>query len=626
MDEKYQPLTREGVNSVFSLVASQILATVQCEPSSARCASSTIRFPIEPGDARGARPAELHGPGRRGHAAVGVVNTAFATPFQALVEDSSSNPVAGASVSFDAAPVGFPAPTGTFNGVASVTVQTDASGIATAPTFTANTYAGTETVTASVAGGASANFDLTNLPGPPAKVQGGVQEAFPPQYATLGTAFTQPLTVYVRDAYDNFVGAGANVTFTAPANGASGTFPGGVTSVTVTTAADSTATAPTLTANGIPGSYVVTASVPAGITTGDFDQQNVSSNPVIDQPANSRYNEADLSFAGGVGSVSFSYSGLPWFKSILTGLSSLAYYAQNSGTNYLVVTLPSSGPLLPGPVGFNVLGGSGILTINGAKGPVVTQPGSFTVGGQTFVYTGMPSISVPGATAINAGVVPLYPPPEDVFVKYYIYGQGFTKFPHKPYPGADRLVRAVESRFSARRFPGPRARRPVVRPPRGAPSGNDVRARAGKLPGAYAPRTMSPQAVRPEPACSTLVSRERSCHRDPGRGEAKQVRPNRDGYARPNRTNPPSHGQRGRAGPPQGILPGVDREEPTPGLSPKSTDGLDPFSLGWYWSLVVGPGMPCPRRLECLSQGLGPLGRSGTQRARSLAGGAAACA
>src|SRR5207247_358842 len=54
---------------------------------------------------------------------------------------------------------------GTFGGLSSVTVTTDASWVATAPTFTANTIAGSYTITASVAGVATpADFLLTNTP------------------------------------------------------------------------------------------------------------------------------------------------------------------------------------------------------------------------------------------------------------------------------------------------------------------------------------------------------------------------------------------------------------------------------------------------------------------------------
>jgi hypothetical protein len=53
--------------------------------------------------------------------------------------------------------------TGTFSGSATASVLTNASGVVTAPTLTANSQAGSYTVTATVAGVSSpANFSLTN--------------------------------------------------------------------------------------------------------------------------------------------------------------------------------------------------------------------------------------------------------------------------------------------------------------------------------------------------------------------------------------------------------------------------------------------------------------------------------
>ncbi|HTU20516.1 MAG TPA: hypothetical protein VMG10_20815 [Gemmataceae bacterium] len=100
---------------------------------------------------------------------------------QARVTDNGQ-PVAGV-------PVTFTAPAGGASGFfgllsSSVTVLTDASGWATAPTFTANGTVGTYTVTAfSTAAGGSASFTLSNLPssqitfpyGPPTLVQWQLQ-------------------------------------------------------------------------------------------------------------------------------------------------------------------------------------------------------------------------------------------------------------------------------------------------------------------------------------------------------------------------------------------------------------------------------------------------------------------
>lgn len=87
--------------------------------------------------------------------------TAFATALAATVTDSSGNPVSGASVSFTAPSSGA---SGTFaNGTATETDTTNSSGVATASTFTANSTAGSYTVTATVSGVSTpASFSLTN--------------------------------------------------------------------------------------------------------------------------------------------------------------------------------------------------------------------------------------------------------------------------------------------------------------------------------------------------------------------------------------------------------------------------------------------------------------------------------
>jgi hypothetical protein len=85
------------------------------------------------------------------------------------------------------------------------------------------------------------------------------------QTATVNTAFASPLKATVTDAYGNDI-SGIAVIFSAPSSGASGTFTGGVTTVTVNTNAQGIASAPTFTANSMTGAYTVTASV-MGLTS-----------------------------------------------------------------------------------------------------------------------------------------------------------------------------------------------------------------------------------------------------------------------------------------------------------------------------------------------------------------------
>jgi hypothetical protein len=196
------------------------------------------------------------------------VSTAFATPLQATVRDASGTPSSGVTVTFTAPASGANA---RFSGATTATAVTNASGIATAPTLTANGTTGSYVVTASAAGVAAVNFNLTNTTAAPASVSatGGT-----PQSTAVNTAFATALQATVRDA-SGTPSSGVTVTFTAPASGASARF-GGATMATAVTNASGVATAPALTANGTTGSYVVTASVAGVATAASFSLTNTA--------------------------------------------------------------------------------------------------------------------------------------------------------------------------------------------------------------------------------------------------------------------------------------------------------------------------------------------------------------
>jgi hypothetical protein len=89
------------------------------------------------------------------------INTPFNNLLVAMVQDAVGNAVSGVTVMF-AAPVS--GASGTFSG--STTIATNAAGIATAPTFQANSIGGTYQVSATAAGVANpATFALTNSSG-----------------------------------------------------------------------------------------------------------------------------------------------------------------------------------------------------------------------------------------------------------------------------------------------------------------------------------------------------------------------------------------------------------------------------------------------------------------------------
>ena len=83
----------------------------------------------------------------------------FATALQVRVKDASGNGLAGANVIFTVVP-GSKGTSGAFSPSPSMPIATNASGLATAPTLTANGVAGTFTVTASV-GSLTTTFSMT---------------------------------------------------------------------------------------------------------------------------------------------------------------------------------------------------------------------------------------------------------------------------------------------------------------------------------------------------------------------------------------------------------------------------------------------------------------------------------
>jgi protocatechuate 3,4-dioxygenase beta subunit len=88
------------------------------------------------------------------------VDRAFGSALSVTVTDAYGNPVNGATVAYNA-----PA-SGASSSLSSATATTNASGVASV-TATANNLAGVYAIAASIHGGASANFSLTNLPASP---------------------------------------------------------------------------------------------------------------------------------------------------------------------------------------------------------------------------------------------------------------------------------------------------------------------------------------------------------------------------------------------------------------------------------------------------------------------------
>jgi hypothetical protein len=203
----------------------------------------------------------------RGTPQSATVGNVFSTPLQATVTDGSGHPVSGVNVTFTAPSSGA---TAVFGGSNTATSVTDSTGVATAPAMSANGQAGIYIVTATAAGVSTpANFNLTNNPGPPAKITATGRAA---QSAVVNQTFTSALQATVTDTNGNTI-SGVAVTFTAPVSGASATFTGVATAVTN---ASGVAASSPVTANGVAGTYTVTATVSGVGTAANFSLTNMA--------------------------------------------------------------------------------------------------------------------------------------------------------------------------------------------------------------------------------------------------------------------------------------------------------------------------------------------------------------
>jgi N-acetylneuraminic acid mutarotase len=218
------------------------------------------------------------------------VNTPFAQSLQVVVFDAYDNAVPEAPVTFTANASGADGggADGTFLSpgglpLSNAIATTNSTGVATAPVLTANTAAGTFTVTASAAPAAPVTFVLTNTPGAPAGLTAVTGTS---QSTRIGKSFATPLRVFVVDRYGNQTdGVGIGVTFTAPASGPSGTFTppasgaggtvtGSGAAAIVVTDANSMATALPFTANTRPGNFTITVTA-SGLTSDSFRLTNI---------------------------------------------------------------------------------------------------------------------------------------------------------------------------------------------------------------------------------------------------------------------------------------------------------------------------------------------------------------
>jgi hypothetical protein len=223
--------------------------------------------------------------------------TDFATHFKTLVKDGFNNPIRNITVTFTVSASG---PSGFFPGGTNVvTAKSDATGIAVAPTFTANCRAGNYNLTATV--GTMVNpalFSLTNKPDQPVIV---TADAGSNQATPINTLFKQHLKVAVRDRCGNPTGGDGNITitFTGPGAGAEGDFQG---SNVVTVGAGGVVLAPPLKANAVTGIYKIKAQA-TGISNPAYFRLMNLANSATANPAVPQFNMPDYISGNGTGQV-----------------------------------------------------------------------------------------------------------------------------------------------------------------------------------------------------------------------------------------------------------------------------------------------------------------------------------
>ncbi len=264
-----------------------------------------------------------------------VLPGALFAALKAKVTHTDLSVVSGAAVTFTVMPGGNGAGA-SFGGSLTAVIQSGADGIATAPALTANALSGSFTVVAGTPGVAvPATFTLTNLA---VSATGGSGQS-----AVTGNSFANQLQATVSAAG---VGVpGITVTFTAPASGASVTFPSGNSATT-----DASGVAKVIVkANAIAGSYTVGTTVGGISSAATFSLTN----------AQAFITSVTLGYARG-GFVSGSGMQFTVGSSPLTVSALGRLFADgNSGTHTVKLINATSGNDLPGgSVSVNMLGGT----------------------------------------------------------------------------------------------------------------------------------------------------------------------------------------------------------------------------------------------------------------------------
>jgi hypothetical protein len=190
-------------------------------------------------------------------------------------------PVSGVTVTFTAPATGA---SGVFatSGTPTETDITNANGIATSSTFTANTTSGSYSVSATaVEATGTVNFSLTNIAVPETITASDGSG----QSSAGNSTFAAPLVATVTQGGVGV--SGVPVTFTAPATGASGVFAtSGTPTETDTTNANGVATSSAFTANATSGTYSVSATAVGVTGAASFSLKNTTAPSTTLTPGN----------------------------------------------------------------------------------------------------------------------------------------------------------------------------------------------------------------------------------------------------------------------------------------------------------------------------------------------------
>jgi hypothetical protein len=208
---------------------------------------------------------------RYGDVTRGTIATQVSHPFEsisAIVLDTTFSRLPGVTVTFSTPDSG---PSATFSDSHTnvTTAVSDAQGLVRPAQFTANGLEGSYRLNVTVSGSQTASgnpitisFTLKNMLDDPNAETHIFLGLFGGQTTVL-TPFKEHLGAQVFDGNGHNL-SGATVVFSAPTSGASGTFPDGSTSYATTVDSNAVVSAPTLTANGIVGTYDVVITVIRG--------------------------------------------------------------------------------------------------------------------------------------------------------------------------------------------------------------------------------------------------------------------------------------------------------------------------------------------------------------------------